>query len=88
LTQGIIAVVKEMQENEATDDFAEDMRQCVRCGEYRLIPKLTRNSLSRVADVHICPICGVDEACRAYSDNVLPIADWWIVKAILNIKRD
>jgi hypothetical protein len=83
LARGILAAVKKMQDTEAQDDFAEDMRQCARCGEYRMIPGIARNSLSRHADVMICPICGTDEAARVFSDNVLPLSEWYIVNAIL-----
>ena len=84
LAQGIFEVIREMQEKATQDDFSEDMRQCARCGEFRMIPVVTRNALSRqVAGIYVCPTCGTDEAVRVFADNILPISDWYIIKAIL-----
>ena len=63
LARGIIKVVKEMQEKEEQDGCTDGISQCMRCGEYRMLPKLARNALSRHADgVQICPVCGTNEA--------------------------
>ena len=86
LIQGIMRVAKELQSVEY--DGVNTLLPCPRCGEYRMLPKTVRNALSRHADVHVCDICGVDEACRVYADTVLPLAEWSIVKSILDYKKD
>ena len=39
---------------------------------------LLHNALSRIADVYICPDCGMDEAIRDFGRIPLPIEEWVI----------
>ena len=39
---------------------------------------ISRNALSRVADVYVCPVCGMDEAIRDFEKIPLPIEQWAI----------
>lgn len=39
---------------------------CPRCGQNTMHPELHTNALSRVADIEVCPYCGMDEAKLAY----------------------
>lgn len=50
---------------------------CPRCGRWMERP-ITHNALSRVADVYICPDCGMDEALRDFGRIPLPIEEWVI----------
>lgn len=50
---------------------------CPRCGQWMKLP-ITHNALSRVADVYICPDCGMDEAIRDFGRIPLPIEEWVI----------
>ena len=50
---------------------------CPRCGRWMKLP-ITHNALSRVADVYICPDCGMDEAIRDFGRIPLPIEEWVI----------
>lgn len=52
---------------------------CPRCGRWMELP-IPRNALSRVADVYICPDCGMDEALRALGRIPLPVEEWEILK--------
>lgn len=48
---------------------------CLRCGG-PLDSRLTVNSLSRHAKIHICQQCGTDEAMRDYGEAVMPFEQW------------
>jgi rRNA maturation endonuclease Nob1 len=87
LAKGIIEVIRAMQEN-VEYDGVNTMLPCPRCGNYRMHFKAARNAFSRHEPVHVCSICGTDEAVRIYSNCVLPTADWWVVKEILSYKED
>lgn len=39
---------------------------CPRCGQNTMNPVLCRNALSRIADIMVCDVCGVDEAKLAF----------------------
>jgi predicted RNA-binding Zn-ribbon protein involved in translation (DUF1610 family) len=82
LARGVLALMKDWQENEEYD-----MSRCLRCGQRRMLSKIVRNAMSRHTDLYICPACGTDEAVRVYSDSVMPVTDWWIVKEILAYKK-
>lgn len=59
--------------------FSEGIGQkpaCLRCGG-PLDDRLTVNSLSRYAKIHICPQCGTDEAMRDYGKAVMPFEQWY-----------
>jgi len=83
LTKGLITVFAEMQINAEQDTSIENPLPCPRCGQYRMLPKVHRNSLSRHEQIYVCPICGTDEAVRVHSDTVLPTSEWWICGEIL-----
>lgn len=53
-------------------------RVCPRCGRSNMISPLRHNALSRVADIYICPDCGMDEALRDFGRIPLPIEEWAI----------
>ncbi len=64
-----------MQEQGQTVDL-----RCPRCGYPRMRDRLVENSLSRRADVHICNVCGMDEALRDMAGSPpLPLNEWSIV---------
>lgn len=48
---------------------------CPRCGHEMAVP-LVRNALSRHAMVYVCATCGMDEALRDLTGEVLPIKEW------------
>lgn len=53
---------------------------CPRCGYHRMRDRLVENSLSRRVDVHICNVCGMDEAMRDMSgSDPLPLNEWGMV---------
>ncbi len=53
---------------------------CPRCGYPRMRDRLVENSLSRRADVHICNVCGMDEAlCDMAGSPPLPLNEWGMV---------
>ena len=83
LACGIVAVYAELQKKAEQWDCTENPLPCPRCGHYRMSPRLSRNALSRSADIIVCDICGVDEAVRVLSDGVLPLSDWWITREML-----
>ncbi len=49
---------------------------CLRCGK-PMPQNLSESTLSRYADVGICPDCGTDEAMRDYAKNPIPLRDWY-----------
>lgn len=55
---------------------------CLRCGRPTMSHRLAENSLSRRAEVHVCPSCGMMEAMEDYTKNVAPIKEWAICKIL------
>ena len=51
---------------------------CLRCGQ-PLHLCLAVNATSCYADVHICEVCGMDEALRDMRGAPLPLAAWDVV---------
>ena len=51
---------------------------CHRCGRMSMDKVLLHNALSRVADVYVCPDCGMNEALRDFGRIPLPIEEWVI----------
>ena len=83
LAQGIISVYRELQ----TIDYefgTDNPIPCPRCGQARMSSKVSRNALSRYADLQICNTCGIDEAVRDFAENVLPITSWWCMREVLS----
>jgi len=70
LTKGLITVFSEMQLKAEQDISIENPLPCPRCGQYRMLPKVHRNSLSRHEQIYVCPICGTDEAVRVHSNKI------------------
>ena len=59
---------------------------CPRCGcDVMDREKVTRNALSRHADVYICDICGIDEAVRSMERDPLPLDEW---RAVVNYNEN
>lgn len=56
-----------------------EYRTCMRCGQKMRYP-LAQNALSRALDVYVCPECGMDEAIRDATGEILPVSEWYIVK--------
>ena len=56
-----------------------EYRTCMRCGQKMRYP-LAQNALSRALDVYVCPDCGMDEAIRDATGEILPVSEWYIVK--------
>lgn len=52
-------------------------RICPRCGRWMESP-ITHNALSRVADIYVCPDCGMDEALRDFGRIPLTVEEWAI----------
>lgn len=64
---------------------------CPRCGG-KMHENLMHNSLSRHAEIHVCPVCGMDEAYRDFNDKgtgslTVPIKDWFIIKKVFTPNR-
>lgn len=56
---------------------------CPRCGEDRMNEKLTRNALSRRANIYICDTCGIEEALLdAAGKEPLPFNKWGLFLTI------
>ena len=54
---------------------------CPRCGHPRMRDRLVENSLSRRVDVHICNVCGMDEALRDMAGSApLPLNEWGMIR--------
>lgn len=54
--------------------------RCPRCSYPRMRDRLVENSFSRRADVHICNVCGMDEAlCDMAGSPPLPLNEWRMV---------
>jgi predicted RNA-binding Zn-ribbon protein involved in translation (DUF1610 family) len=76
LTVGILKAYADMQKS-------QDL-ECPRCGKKEhMLPGSSRNALSRVFDIYICPPCGNDEALRALHGNILQIDSWWVTSELL-----
>lgn len=56
-----------------------EYRTCMRCGRKMQYP-LAQNALSRALDVYVCPDCGMDEALRDATGEIMPMSEWYIVK--------
>lgn len=52
---------------------------CMRCGR-QMRPRLAENALSRALDVYVCPECGMDEALRDATGEIMPLSDWYIIQ--------
>ena len=53
---------------------------CPRCWRMSMDNVLLHNALSRVADVYVCPDCGMDEALRDFGRIPLPVEEWVLAK--------
>ncbi len=67
--------------NEQLLDFkarqlAGERLPCPRCGSGVMNIHVTRNALSRHADVYVCDDCGTAEAMLDLMQNPLPLHDW------------
>ena len=49
---------------------------CPRCGLNTMKPRLHTNALSRLADLHVCDTCGLDEAKLAFMQNPGTLYSW------------
>lgn len=50
---------------------------CPRCGRMAMnAESITRNALSRRADVYVCDDCGMQEAIEDMTDSRTPLAEW------------
>ena len=56
-----------------------EFRTCMRCGQKMRYP-LAQNALSRALDAYVCPDCGMVEALRDATGEVLPMREWYVVK--------
>ena len=56
-----------------------EFRTCMRCGQKMRYP-LAQNALSRALKFYVCPECGMDEALRDATGEILPMSEWYIVK--------
>ncbi|MFR3664409.1 hypothetical protein [Flintibacter sp.] len=61
------------------DTDLPEYRTCMRCGQKMQYP-LAQNALSRAMDVYVCSDCGMDEAIRDATGEILPVSEWYIVK--------
>ena len=86
LARGIIAIYKKLQDK-AEYEGCSDSLNCPKCGKVRMNEKVSRNALSRHADIQICDICGVDEAALVFAGTPLPLFDWWVVKEVLTLNK-
>jgi len=55
---------------------------CPRCGHDTMDVMVTRNALSRYADLHICSDCGIAEAMLDMMRNPLPIDQWACIRRL------
>lgn len=75
-------------ENEARnliERFSEKQQDghfaCPRCGRMNMdAESITRNALSRRADVYICDACGTQEALEDMADSISPLTSWAIAQ--------
>ena len=82
--QGVITLYRSLQAKAESEVRTDNPLPCPRCGNSRMSSKISRNALSRHADIQICDICGIDEAARVFSGSVLPISSWWAVREALS----
>lgn len=62
---------------------------CPRCGNDSMNEKLTRNALSRRADIYICDACGMEEALMdAAGKEPLPFNKWGLFLTIEVLSKD
>ena len=54
--------------------------KCIDSGLMSMDKVLLHNALSRVADVYVCPDCGMDEALRDFGRIPLPVEEWALAK--------
>lgn len=54
----------------------EGIYPCPRCGRNNMTVPVTRNALSRCYNIHICDMCGMDEALRAITSSNIPPVAW------------
>lgn len=62
-------------------------RICPRCGRWNMEIPIHYNALSRVADIYVCPDCGMDEALRDFGRIPLPIEEWAIPKMWKEVQK-
>lgn len=54
---------------------------CPRCGHMTMdAESVTRNALSRRADVYVCDACGMQEALEDMTDSRTPLSSWIIAR--------
>lgn len=71
-----LSLIEQFSENQQGGHFA-----CPRCGRMSMDAKsITRNALSRRADVYICDICGTQEALVDMADSISPLTSWAIAQ--------
>ena len=72
--------MNEESANRVLKIFAEAQKKkympCPRCGYATMDPVVTRNALSRHADIYVCSACGTDEAIRDFVGKTIPITEW------------
>ena len=61
---------------------------CPRCGKFNMSMIITKNSLSRQADIYVCEVCGMDEGMRAFRKMILPMFDWWIIRELMESSQE
>lgn len=61
--------------------------RCLRCGQ-PLRRNAQENALSRALDISVCPACGMDEALRDATGEILPVREWYAVQNSLLTKED
>lgn len=69
------SLIERFSEKQQRGHFA-----CPRCGIYAMSSKVTRNALSRRADVYICDTCGTYEALEDVTGRQMPLTEWAIVQ--------
>ena len=82
LARGILRTYAEMQNQNKHDNSLP----CPRCGKDSMSANVLKNALSRHFDIHICDICGNQEAVSVSVDKSISLQSWWAVTEILNRK--
>lgn len=80
------AITEEAAAKQLIEQFAKKQRDvhraCPRCGKMTMdAESITRNALSRRADVYVCDICGLQEALEDMMDSRSPLTSWAISQA-------
>ena len=75
LANGIVAIYRERQQKEHLP--------CPKCGSDNMDEKVSRNALSRVADIQICDECGLLESLEAFDGVKHTLLNWWLIEEIL-----